>query len=239
MHEAVAPLRFDSAVILRIGDRVIRTLALLVLVAGFAGLCSFLFPRDTDRAEFLRDARRGEISVVDVLGSDSGRAHVSWSTGFLQDKELRFTFDPLESASKQFSASVLHGKAGIREDEIIFRERDTLDELGAVDLLIPVMYWRVMPHFALPVLICCVGILISIIFRSKQRSVHAGHWLVASMVFAFGFPAYLWSEPEPLVRFRERGAVSEVAPMSGRRIAGGVLSWLLIASALAFAMTLR
>ncbi|MEV0528588.1 hypothetical protein AB0I66_34725 [Streptomyces sp. NPDC050439] len=210
----------------------------MVLVAGFAGLCSFLFPRATNTAEFLRDARSGQVSVVDVIGSDSGRARVSWSTGFLQDKELSYPADPLQPAVTQFSASV-RGQTGAQGDGIVFRERDRLEELGVLDLLVPLMYWRVMPYFAVPVLICCAGILVTIHFRAKRRSVNAGYWLVASMIFAFGFPAYLWSEPEPLIRFRRQGAVSMAAPMRGWRIAGGVLTWLLIGSVLAFALTLR
>lgn len=236
--EAVSPRWLGFTGSFRVVDRVVRGLALLVLAAGFVGLCSFLFPRDADTSEFLRDARSGEIAVVDVLGSESGRARVAWSTGFLQDKELSYPVDPLEPASQQF-ATDMQRRLGPQEGEIAYRERGKLEELGVLDLLIPVMYWRVMPHFALAVLICCVGICTSMIFRAQLRSISAGYWLVASVVFGFGFPAYLWSEPEPLVRFRKRSAEFEAESWSGWRVTGGVLSWLLVGSALAFAIARR
>ncbi|MGH4029284.1 hypothetical protein ACQB60_10160 [Actinomycetota bacterium Odt1-20B] len=222
----------------RIADRAFRVLALLVLTAGFAGLCSFLLPRDVSTTEFLRDARSGDVSVVDVVGSDSGDARVSWSTGFLQDKQLSYPVDALEPANKQFESD-MRKELGAESGQISFRDRDKLGELGSLDLLVPVMYWRVMPYLAIPVLICCAVALIGMIFRTKHRATSVGYWLIASLVFGFGFPAYFWSEPYPLVRVRKKRAASDVPTLGGWGIAGSVVTWLLIGASVACVIALR
>ncbi|MDT7844587.1 hypothetical protein [Streptomyces justiciae] len=59
-----------------------RVLALVVLAAGFLGLCSTLFPARADMPELLRDLRSGDVSVVQVISPDIGEARVYWSTGY-------------------------------------------------------------------------------------------------------------------------------------------------------------
>ncbi|MEU0604090.1 hypothetical protein ABZ484_38660 [Streptomyces sp. NPDC006393] len=200
-------------------------MVLVVLAAGFLGLCSILFPSRADTAELLKDARSGDVSVVQVASFDVDEVQVYWSTGYLQDYEFTYhynnsTFLP---EVEQFAAD-MRNRLGKDADTVTFEEGDRFDNLGILDMFIPVMYLRVMPHFAWLVVFCCAIALVDMVLRKKLRSPSAGYWLIASLVFAFGFPAYYWSEPYPLWSRRSATEGSRSA-MSGLRVVGATACW--------------
>ncbi|MDT7844586.1 hypothetical protein [Streptomyces justiciae] len=110
-----------------------------------------------------------------------------------------------------------------------------MDALGFLDLLIPLMYWFVMPHFAWPVAVCCVVAVADMVLRQGLRTPSAGYWLLASIVFGFGFPAYLWSEPRPLW---SRRAAGDRPGMTGLRLAGATVCWAVVGIGMLLAMAL-
>ncbi|MFF4274343.1 hypothetical protein [Streptomyces sp. NPDC001536] len=196
---------------LAVADRVFRVPAVVVLAAGYLGLCSLLFPARAGVPELLRDAREGDVSVEQVVSSDVGEVRVFWSTGYLQDYEF-----------------IYHNKVSplVR-----------LDALGVLDLLVPVLYWRVMPYFAWPVAVCCVVALVGMVLRRDLRSPSAGYWLLASLVFGFGFPAYYWSEPGPLWSGRAASRGDRPA-LSGLRLAGATVCWAALGTVAVLTMAL-
>ncbi|SNX58209.1 hypothetical protein SAMN06272735_2695 [Streptomyces sp. TLI_55] len=204
---------------------VFRVLALVVLAAGFLGLCSTLFPTRAGVPELLRDLRSGNVSVVQVISPDVGEVRVFWSTGYLGDHT--FTYHDVVSLpgaeAERFTAGIKR-QLGEQAAGVTFEESDRFDALGFLDVLIPLMYWFVMPHLAWPVALCCVVALVSMVLRQDLRAPSAGYWLLTSVVFGFGFPAYLWSEPRPLWS-RRTPAPGGRPLMTGLRVAGATACW--------------
>ncbi|MEV6170290.1 hypothetical protein AB0L99_18935 [Streptomyces sp. NPDC051954] len=94
-----------------------------------------------------------------------------------------------------------------------------------------------MTYLAWPVAVCCVVALMDMVMHKKPRSLSAGYWIFASLVFAAGFPAYYWSEPRPLWA-RRAPAADGGFPMSGRRVMGAALCWAALGGAVVVTMAL-
>ncbi|MFI8537092.1 hypothetical protein ACIGMX_43500 [Streptomyces aquilus] len=204
---------------------VFRVLALVVLAAGFLGLCSSLFPARGGVPELLRDLRSGDASVVQVTSPDVGEVRVFWSTGFLGDHAFTYHDDlSLPGAEAEHFTADVKGRLGEQAAGVTFEEGDRFDALGFLDVLVPLMYWFVMPHFAWPVAVCCLVAVVDMVARRDLRTPSAGYWLLASVVFGFGFPAYLWSEPRPLWS-RRTPAPGDRPGMTGLRVAGATACW--------------
>lgn len=223
---------------LAVAEQVFRVLAVVVLAAGYLGLCSLLFPARAGVPELLRDVREGDVSVVQVVSPDVGEVRVFWSAGYLQDYEFTYHYEvsPLVPAAEQFTADI-RKRLGDQADGVTFEEGDRLDALGVLDLLVPVLYWRVMPYFAWPVAICCVVAVAGMVLRRDLRSPSAGYWLLASLVFGFGFPAYYWSEPGPLWSGRAASRGDRPA-LSGLRLAGATACWAALGTVAVLTMAL-
>ncbi|WTW23470.1 hypothetical protein OHU89_51435 [Streptomyces sp. NBC_00019] len=223
---------------LAVADRVFRVLAVVVLAAGYLGLCSLLFPARAGVPELLRDAREGDVSVVQVVSSDVGEVRVFWSAGYLQDYEFTYHYkvSPLLPEAEQFAADIRE-QLGEQADGVTFEEGARLDALGVLDLLVPVLYWRVMPYFAWPVAVCCAVALAGMVLRRDLRSPSAGYWLLASLVFGFGFPAYYWSEPRPLLS-RSAASRGDQPALSGLRLAGATAGWAALGAVAVLTMAL-
>ncbi|WP_329339587.1 hypothetical protein OG866_30345 [Streptomyces sp. NBC_00663] len=219
-----------------LADLSFRGLALVVLAAGFLGLCSTLFPARAGVPELLRDLRSGDVSVVQVVSPDIGEVRVFWSTGYLGDHAFTYHYDvsSLEPAAEQFAADIKR-QLGEQAASVTFEESDPFDALGLLDVLIPVMYWFVMPHFAWPVAVCCIAALACMVCRSDLRTPSAGYWLLTSLVFGFGFPAYFWSEPRPLW---SRHAAGDRPRMTGLRLAGATVCWAVVGMVMLLTMAL-
>ncbi|MFF5492579.1 hypothetical protein [Streptomyces aquilus] len=215
-----------------------RVLALVVLAAGFLGLCSTLFPAPAGVPELVRDLRNGDVSVVQVTTADVGEVRVFWSTGFLGDHAFTYHDDiSLPGAEAERFTAGAKGQLGEQADGVTFEEGDRFDALGFLDVLVPLMYWFVMPHFAWPVAVCCVVALVDMVVRQDLRTPSAGYWLLASVVFGFGFPAYLWSEPRPLW-FRRIPTPGDKPGMTGLRVAGATACWAVVGAGVMVTMTL-
>ncbi|MDQ0605285.1 hypothetical protein QF037_009630 [Streptomyces canus] len=120
---------------LAVADRVFRVLAVVVLAAGYLGLCSLLFPARAGVPELLRDVREGDVSVVQVVSPDVGEVRVFWSAGYLQDYEFTYHYrvSPLLPEAEQFTADIRE-QLGEKADGVTFEEGDRLDALGVLDL---------------------------------------------------------------------------------------------------------
>lgn len=219
-----------------------RVLFLAVLAAGYLGLCSLLFPMKAEMPDLLQDIRNGDTSVVRVVSYDVGEVHVYWSAGYLRDYQFThryksaFTPDGSTSPEERFTTDV-RKTLGEQAGKLTFAEGDRLDPLGVVDLLVPVLYWRIMPFFAWPVAVCCIVALTGMILRPDLRSPSAGYWLVASLVFGFGFAAYYWSEPRPLWTRRENASKGRQV-LTGRQVAGATACWAVLGGVAAVTMAL-
>lgn len=176
--------------------------------------------------------------MVQVVSSDVGEVRVFWSAGYLQDYEFTYHYkvSPLLPEAEQFAADIRE-QLGEQADGVTFEEGARLDALGVLDLLVPVLYWRVMPYFAWPVAVCCAVALAGMVLRRDLRSPSAGYWLLASLVFGFGFPAYYWSEPRPLLS-RSAASRGDQPALSGLRLAGATAGWAALGAVAVLTMAL-
>lgn len=218
------------------GSRCLRIIALLVTVAGVLAVVAVVFPARADTAELRRDACGGRTSVVHVLYETPDSVEVRWSVGFLGEKKLSYEFAEmpgLEGGEAQFRR-VFAEELGGSCFKGAFDNKDPLADLGALDALIPVMYWFVVPYAWLKwaVLVVWGVLLLDMVSRSRLRAPSAGYWLVASLGFGVGFVAYCWAEPFPLVRRR-----GNAQPLSGWGVVGGVVSWAGVIGVLAVAVS--
>jgi hypothetical protein len=82
--------------------------------------------------------------------------------------------------------------------------------------------------------VVCLVALAGMVLRRGLRAPSAGYWLVASLVFGFGFPAYFWSEPRPLTGRDGSGVPS----LTGLRLAAATTCWAALGGAILAAFAL-
>lgn len=224
-----------------VGHLAIRIIALLATVAGILAVVAVLAPGKAGVAELRRDACGGGTSAIHVLYETPSSVEVRWSTGFLAEKKLSYRFDEmpgLAGGEAEFRR-VFAGELGGGCFQGVIDNKDPLEHMGGLDLLVPVMYWFAVPYAWLQwvILAAWVLLLLDMISRSRLRAPTAGYWLVASLGFGAGFAAYAWSEPYPLMRRRRNaGLASEPGTLSGWGVLGSVVSWAVGVGGLAVAV---
>lgn len=224
-----------------VGHIAFRIVSLLATVAGILSVVAVLAPEKADAAELRRDACGGRTSVIRVLYETPSSVEVRWSVGFLGERRLSYSFDEMPG--------LVGGEAEFRRiftDELgggcfqgAFDSKDPLEDIGGLSLLVPVMYWFVVPYAWLRwvILVAWAVLLLDMVSRSRPRAPTAGYWLFASLGLVVGFVAYCWSEPFPLLRKRRNaGLASTPGALSGWGVVGGVASWAVVVGALAVAV---
>ncbi|WP_212908499.1 hypothetical protein [Streptomyces sp. TS71-3] len=216
-----------------------RVVALVVLAIGFLGLCSFEVPAMADMSDLVKAAHGGEVSEVYVRHEGYAEFRVFWSSGYLRDYEATYKYEhPVAPVTQEVFVADVRNRMGGEGKFISFKNDDRFDEIGFIDFFLPVLHWRVMPYFAWPVAFFCVVALVGIISRSGLRSESAGYWLLLSLVFGFGFPAYYWSEPRPLIQLR-KDRVDHGSVMTARRVVGATACWAVLGGAVIAVFVLR
>lgn len=228
--------RFRGAALL---GRLFRVVALVVLAIGFLGLCSLEIPAKAEMSNLLKAAHAGEVSKVYVRHEGYAEFRVYWSSGYLRDYEATYEYEhPATPVNREEFAADVRKEMGGGGDFIAFKSDDRFSGIGFIDFFLPVMHWQFMPYFAWPVAFFCVVALVGIVCRPDLRSESAGYWLLLSFVFGFGFPAYYWSEPRPLMQVRkdrlDRGSV-----MRARRVVGATACWAVLGGAVVAVFVLR
>ncbi|MFG2605900.1 hypothetical protein ACGFT2_20495 [Streptomyces sp. NPDC048514] len=184
-----------------IPDRVLRAVALLVLLAGMLSGMSSLLPAQVGVSDLVRDAGRDGSPVVHVRQTGLLEVRASWSTGFLGDKEIthRFTGLPPSPGGVRIFEGTVRRQARAQGRTVTFAEDDPLADLGGLSLLLPVLHWQFIPQAWLrwSVIACGLAVLAAIAMRDRPRA-NPGYWYVSCLVTGAGFLTYLWCEPRPL-----------------------------------------
>lgn len=204
----------------------VRILGLVVLVAGFVDLTSALFPQRSDMPDLIADVRQGRAARVQVYYVDSGVAGAQWSTGWGQRHQLTQSVPFGRPPEGTAFTHLLRRRLGADADKVTFVRRRPMRGLGGLSLLVPILYWSLIPHAVVKwaVALVCALIVTHVLWREDDlRAPNAGYWLFACLALGVGFPAYVWSEPTPLATGRHPRPT--VSAMSGLRLTGAVTLW--------------
>ncbi|GAA1959233.1 hypothetical protein [Kitasatospora viridis] len=187
-----------------------RWTALLILLAGYLAVLGTVFPVRTSHADLVADLRSHRASVVRV-DTDGAQVFAQWTTtgAFVQKAETyRFPYDrPGPSGAigefEQVVARQLAGSGAV----VRFQPFDPSYGFGGLSLLVAVLYPSVLGWSPLGVGTYLVGLVIVahlVLGDDRRRTGGAGTWLWICLLTGFGFFAYLWVEPSPLLAFPAR-----------------------------------
>ena len=204
-----------------------RAVGILVILAGFASAASAVFPKESGMAELLHDAREGRLSSVHIIYLSPMEAQARWGDGIMQSKEYTYQFSALPEGRDSAEAlrRILQERLEGDGAGPAFDGRDPLAGLGGLSLMVPVLYWRFieaewLKWAVLAVFAAGVGAMIT---RKAGRAPETGYWLVAACT-GFGMPAYFWTEPRPLWRFR--GSGGRIPKVAGSDVSLRTICWL-------------
>jgi hypothetical protein len=174
-----------------------RPLMLAVLVVSFLAFVLQLFPLPSGTAQLAQDVRAGRTSVV-RFGSDGQDVWARWSAGPLTERSLKYAGDPTA-----FEAQVQR-QAGTATGTVRFEAEDAAGGMGGLGLLILAAYPLALHSLLLRILVYAIGLAVVIrcLTAARHRVKTGPAWLLISVLTGFGFFAYLWSEPEPILHRR-------------------------------------
>ncbi|WP_329310993.1 hypothetical protein [Streptomyces sp. NBC_01262] len=194
---------------------------LAALVVSFLAFVLQMFPLPSGLGQLSQDVRAGRASVV-RYDSDGQDTWVRWSAGPLTERSLTYAGDPAAFESQ------LRRQAGT----VRFEAEDAAYGMGGLGLLILPAYPLALRSPLLRILVCAIGL--TVVLRCLTA---AGHrvssgpaWLLICTLTGFGFFAYLWAEPEPLLHHRTPTPGGHLRALAVTAVAAAVLvagGWLL------------
>ncbi|MFJ6382615.1 hypothetical protein ACIQI7_21750 [Kitasatospora sp. NPDC092039] len=182
-----------------------RWTALLLLTASYLAVLVVLFPASSDNAELIDDLRSRRTSIVQV-DTNGSEVFVEWSTGILSRKKQTYQFaygNPGSAGAferfKQATEQDIAGSGTI----VQFQPFDPSHGFGGLKLLVSIAYpsllgWSPLGIGALVTGLLAIGHILLGIRNNPQKNLA---WLWICMLTGFGFFAYLWVEPRPLLAF--------------------------------------
>ena len=230
----------------RLTAKPVRWVGLLILLASYLAVLVNLFPMNSGNSELVSDLRSRHASVV-LVDTDGSEVFVQWSTGPLSHKAETYRFDygnpGSAGAVPAFEQSIEKDVAGSGAT-VRFEAFDPSFGFGGISLLAFALYPRVLGWSALAVGSYAVGILIlgSLLLSNRRRVERPSAWFWICVLTGFGFFAWLWVEPSPLLTFsakrrrsRRSSALGILAPLG----ATGIAAALLVVIGIAFVWTIH
>ncbi|MFD5435127.1 hypothetical protein ACFWJ4_23635 [Kitasatospora sp. NPDC127067] len=195
--------------------------ALLMLIASYLAVLVVVFPASSDNDELVDDLRSRRASVVN-LDTNGSEVFVEWSTGILSRKKetYKFTYgNPGPAGAIDAFERAIEQEVSSSGATVQFQAFDPSHGFGGLKLLISVAYpsllgWSPLGVGAYLIGLLTIGHILLGVRRSTQRY---WAWFWICLLTGFGFFAYLWAEPRPLL------AISAKRRKSGPDRSPGVL----------------
>jgi hypothetical protein len=166
------------------------------LVVSFLAFALQMFPVPSGIGQLSEDVRAGRTSAVRI-DSDGQTVWARWSAGPLTERRLTYGGDP----------AAFESEVGRRAGTLRFEVEDAAGGMGGLGLLLLSAYPLALGSLWLRILACGIGLAVVLrcLTEPRHRVATGPAWLLICLLTGFGFFAYLWSEPESLLRHRPSG----------------------------------
>ncbi|KPI04474.1 hypothetical protein OK074_4608 [Actinobacteria bacterium OK074] len=186
--------------------KITRFVMLFGLVWTFTAFILQMFPFSSSIDQLAADVRAGKVAVV-YYDTDGQEVWVQWSSNLVVNRAATYQLAgdaPVSGDAVDSFEAEVGRRTGVTPSHVGFEQRDAADGMGGLGLLIPASYPFILDTLWLRVLAGVIGVAIIVrcLTGARHRLASGPAWLLCCVLTGFGFFAYLWAEPQSLVRPR-------------------------------------